>query len=105
MSGTYQIIYWRDIPSQIKAKVGRTRLSRPLSDRFLQTIDSAAMHSGNTDTEAYLAEWRMSDWAEIEGDMDTFLDGLVTEIEGNYSGKRLSDLAKNGGRESAPSGG
>lgn len=97
MSGKYQIIYWRDIPSQIKAKVKRQRMSRPLTDRFLQTIDAAAMASGDTDTDAYLEQWRSSEWVDIEGDADQFLDELAAKIESDYTGKQLSDLAKNGG--------
>ena len=99
MSGKYQIIYWRDIPSQIKGKVGRKRVSRALSDRFMQIIDAAAMESGDTDTDQYLAEWKPSDWKEIEGNTDEFLDALVAKIEADYPGKRLSELAKNGGYE------
>ena len=99
MSGKYQIIYWRDIPSQIKGKVGRKRVSRPLSDRFMQIIDAAAMESGDTDTEQYLAEWKPTEWMPIEGDTDEFLDALVVKIEAEYPSKRLSALAKNGGYE------
>ena len=99
MSGKYQIIYWRDIPSQIKAKVGRKRMSRPLTERFLQSIDAAAMKSGDTDTDEYLAQWKPTEWMEIEGDANEFLDGLVTKIESEYTGKRLSNLVKNEGWE------
>ena len=99
MSGKYQIIYWRDIPSQIKAKVKRKRMSRPLSDRFMQIIDAAAMQSGDTDTDDYLAQWKPSDWKSMEGDPNQFLDALVAQIEAEYTGKRLSDLVKNGGWE------
>lgn len=99
MSGKYQIIYWRDIPSQIKGKVGRKRLSQPLTDRFLQTIDAAAMKSGDTDTDVYLQQWRQTEWMPTEGDPKTFLSELAAKIEEEYTGKRLSNLAKNGGWE------
>lgn len=99
MSARYQIIYWRDIPSQIKAKIGRKRMGVPLTDRFLQTIDAAAMQSGDTDTDVYLSQWRQTKWQEIDGDPKTFLDGLAQQIESDYTGKRLSNLAKNGGWE------
>ncbi len=99
-AGKYQIIYWRDIPSQIKGKVGRKRVGRPLSDRFMQSIDAAAMKSGDTDTDDYLAQWKSSEWAEIVGDTDEFLDALAAKIEAEYSGKRLSDLVKSEGWES-----
>lgn len=99
MSENYQIIYWRDIPSQIKAKVKRKRMSRPLTERFMQAIDAAAMASGETDTDQYLAEWKPTEWLPIEGDPDEFLDALQAKIEAEYTGKRLSNLVKNGGRE------
>ena len=99
MSGKYQIIYWRDIPSQIKAKVGRKRMGRPLTERFLQSIDAAAMKSGDTDTDEYLAQWKPTEWMEIEGDPDEFLDAVAAKIEAEYTGKRLSNLVKNEGWE------
>lgn len=99
MSAKYQLIYWRDIPSQIKARDGRKRLSKPLSDRFMQSIDAAAMHSGDTDTDDYLQQWRQTEWQEIEGETEPFLDALVAKIESEYTGKRLSNLVKNGGWE------
>ncbi|MEM9776871.1 MAG: virulence factor [Chloroflexota bacterium] len=99
MSGKVQIIYWRDIPSQVKGKVGRKRVSRALSDRFMQVIDAASMKSGDTDTDVYLAQWKPGDWIEIEGDTNEFLDALVAKIESEYPAKRLGQLVKNGGYE------
>lgn len=101
MTTTYQIIYWRDIPAQVKVKAGRQRVSRPLSTRFEQSIDQAAMHAGLINSDDYLAEWRHSDWEECEGDPETVAEALVAEIETTYSRDRLRDLAKNGGREAS----
>ncbi len=97
----YQIIYWRDIPAQIKLRVGRKRLSRPLAPRFMVAVDSAAMQANKTDTESYLEEWRSSDWQERAGDPDEIADSLVAEIEANYPGKRLNQLARQGGWETS----
>lgn len=99
MSAKYQIIYWRDIPSQIKIKVGRKRLSEQLSERFIQSIDAAAMRSGDTDTDDYLSQWRQTEWQDVDGEPKAFLSNLVAQIEADYTGKRLSDLVKNEGRE------
>ncbi len=99
MSAKYQIIYWRDIPSQIKVKTGRKRQGKPLTERFLQSIDAASMKSGDTDSSAYLEEWRQTEWAAVEGDATEFIDALAAKIEADYSGKRLSNLVKNGGWE------
>ncbi len=97
MTAQYQIIYWRDIPAQIKVKAGRQRLARPLSDRFQVAIDQAAMRAGKTDSDAYLEEWRTSDWREQEGEPESLLDHLVAELESGYPHSRLDGLVKQGG--------
>ena len=61
MTVEYQIIYWRDVPAQLKVRAaGARRLSRELSDRFQKAIDEAAMRAGLTGTDDYLAAWRIS---------------------------------------------
>jgi hypothetical protein len=62
MSTQYQIVYWRDIPAQVKVRQGSRRVSRQLSLRFQEAIDEAAMRGQATDTDDYLAEWRSSEW-------------------------------------------
>jgi len=97
MSGKYHILYWRDIPSMVKGKVGRKRVSRPLSDRFMEAIDAAAMRTGDTDSDDYLEHWRASEHFDIEGDAEEFLDQVVDRLEQEYSKERLLQLRKNGG--------
>ncbi len=99
MTTTYQIIYWRDIPAQVKVKAGPTRVSRPLPTRFEQAIDQAAMYAGLINSDDYLAEWRQSDWQEREGEAESVAEALVTELDEAYSRDRLRDLARNGGHE------
>lgn len=99
MSFRYQVVYWRDIPAQIKGKVGRKRVSRMLAQRFQVAIDEAAMRGGMVDTDAYLEEWRSTPWSEQDGDPDEFLDNLVIEIESEYPGSRLKALMASGGFE------
>ncbi|MFN2163728.1 MAG: virulence factor, partial [Candidatus Promineifilaceae bacterium] len=69
MTINYQIIFWRDIPAQIKLKEGRERLGRPLSKRFGVAIDEAAMRAGLTESSDYLAQWRKSAWQERDGEL------------------------------------
>lgn len=99
MKSTYQIIYWRDIPAQVKVRAGRMRVSRPLPDRFEQAIDRAAMHAGAINSDDYLAEWRRSDWLEREGEPEAVAEALVAELDSSYSQDKLRDLARNGGHE------
>ncbi len=99
MSTKYQIIYWRDIPAQVKVRAGRMRLARPLSDRFPVAIDEAAMRAGKTNSDDYLAEWRNGSWLEGEGDPDRLLEALVADLEVTYPPERLRQLIWQGGSE------
>lgn len=101
MSHTYQIVYWRDIPAQVRLRSGRERISRSLAPRFQEAIDAAAMIGRTTSTDDYLEEWRSSEWLIGEGDPDPerFADDLVAQLETDYPPARLEALMRNEGRE------
>jgi hypothetical protein len=99
MTVKYQIIYWRDIPAQVKVKAGRERKGRELSKRFNVAIDEAAMRAGLTESKVYLAEWRKSDWQDREGELLETVDALVAELEAKYSPERLRALVQQHGLE------
>ena len=101
---TYQIVYWRDIPAQVKVKAGRDRAACQLSDRFQVYIDRAAMRSGLFNTDDYLAEWRSSEAQEREGEPNTVAQAVAAELEAAYPDERLERLAMNGGLESKSNG-
>ncbi len=99
MSGQYHILYWRDIPSMLKGKVGRKRVAQPLDNRFMEAIDAAAMRTGDTNSEEYLEDWRASESAPIEGDdAQEFLQQIAAGLEADYPRERLVALIKSGGR-------
>ncbi len=99
MATQFQIIFWRDIPAQVKVKQGRKKVSRPLPERFEKAIDQAAMQSGATGTDAYLEEWRRSDWEERDGDPEAVAEALVAELDETYSREVVKALVKNGGKK------
>jgi hypothetical protein len=99
MTVEYQIIFWRDIPAQIKVRAGGKRFARSLTERFEQAIDQAAMHAGLAGTDAYLAEWRTSPWNQQEGEPQLVADAVVSEIESEYPPERLSGLVGTEGRD------
>jgi hypothetical protein len=96
---SYQIVYWRAIPAQVKVKIGRARVSKPLSDRFQVAIDEAAMRAGMIGTDDYLAEWRTSDAMEKDGEPESVASAVVVELESAYPDDRLKMLVDNWGRE------
>jgi hypothetical protein len=100
MSTLYQIVYWRDIPAQIKVRAGKQRLARSLSQRFQEAIDEAAMLARATSTDAYLEDWRTSEWEPGQDDPEQLADALVAELESAYSPERLDALKMKKGYES-----
>lgn len=103
MKPTFQIVYWRDIPSQVKVRAGRERASCVLPERFQEAIDEAAMHAHLTGENAYLEEWRTTAWHEIEqkagqehgGDLQALAERLAGELEASYPPERLEALKNN----------
>lgn len=99
MTTSYQIVYWRDIPAQVRVRSGRERTARQLSDRFQEAIDEAAMRDRVTTTDDYLDEWRTTEWQESEEAPEPLAERLATQLESAYSQDRLAKLVENKGRE------
>ena len=77
----YQILYWQDVPSVIKAFDDTGETKRQLPDWYQQEIDKRAMVQGLTGSDEYLEQWR---WGEIEerpGTPDEVLDSVERELE------------------------
>ena len=94
-----QVVSWRDIPAQVKARQSGERAARGLDPRFQEAVDAAAMRAGLTDTDDYLAEWRTSDTKEKEGDPEAVAAAVAAELEADYPDERLKMLTENWGRE------
>lgn len=99
MTSSFQIVYWRDIPAQVKVKAGRNRAAKPLSERFQVFIDRAAMRAGMFNTDDYLSEWRNSEAVEREGEPEAVAEAVIAELEAAYPDDRLEQLVQNGGKE------
>jgi hypothetical protein len=95
------IVYWRDIPAQVIVKQGRTAAKRELPERFVTSIDAAAMKAGARDTDSYLADWRRADPVPVGDDLEAEAQAWADKIEADYPNERLAALAKAGGYEEA----
>jgi hypothetical protein len=80
----YQILYWKDIPAQVRVfpDAGRP-LSRPLPDRFQQEIDARAMREGLAGSDAYLEQWHWSQKQERDLPAPELLETILAELEAN----------------------
>uniref|UniRef100_A0A7C1FJF0 Virulence factor domain-containing protein n=1 Tax=Caldilinea aerophila TaxID=133453 RepID=A0A7C1FJF0_9CHLR len=81
---SYQILYWSDIPVQVKAWVGRNRCSVPLSARFVEAVDAAAMAAGLTGSDAYTEQYRWSETQEREGSPEEVAAAVAAELEAQH---------------------
>jgi hypothetical protein len=64
---TYRILYWQEIPTQIKAEDDADDVTVMLDERFMQQIDILAAKRGLQAADDYLAQWKWSEEEEREG--------------------------------------
>ncbi len=69
-----------------------------LDNRFMEAIDMAAMRSGATDTDSYLADWRRSEPVAVGDDMAVQVEKAKADLESHYSPELIKQMIGNGGR-------
>jgi hypothetical protein len=80
----YQILYWQDIPSQVKAWDDFDEVKVPLAQRFMEHIDAVAQKKGLTDTGSYLEQWNWSEEMEMEGDASDVAEQVKSRLEEEF---------------------
>jgi len=98
------IVYWRDIPAQVIAKVGRKAAKVVLDERFEKAIDQAAMRAKLRDTDSYLAEWRRSDPLPCGEDLEQAAAEAARRLELEFDKPRLDALVAAGGLDATTPG-
>jgi cvfA/B/C family virulence factor len=91
------IVFWRDIPSQVIVKAGRSSEKRLLPAVFQEAIDMAAMRSGAAATDDYLEEWRREGPSVVSDDLAREAEQAERDICDRYDRDRLKRLIANGG--------
>jgi hypothetical protein len=82
----YQVLFWQDVPSVVKAfDDGGLEVKRELPTWFQQEIDNRAMTQGLVGSDAYLEHWRWSDVDERAGTPDEVLDAVARELEAEHT--------------------
>ena len=78
---TYQILYWREIPAQLRIYEDGRPKSYSLPQKFQVEIDRVAMEEGLAGTDDYLDQWQWSEKLEMEGEGSEVAARLATELE------------------------
>lgn len=82
---SYQIMYWHDIPVQVRAGGRRDRVSVELPQRFQVAVDNAAMAADLTGTDAYLEGFVWSEPQERDGTPQEIADSVAAELERQFA--------------------
>lgn len=77
---TYQILFWHDIPVQVRAGRRRNRASVELPQRFQVAVDNAAMAADVTGTDGYLDGFAWSENQEREGTPEEVATAVSNEL-------------------------
>jgi hypothetical protein len=78
---TYKILYWQEIPSQIKAEDDQDDVTLPFPQKFMERIDKLAAARGLSAADDYLAQWHWSEEQEREGSARQVAAAVVAELE------------------------
>lgn len=78
---TYKILYWQEIPTQIKAEDDADDVTVTLDGKFMQQVDILAARRGLQAADDYLAEWKWSEEAERKGSAREVAEALKAELE------------------------
>lgn len=78
----YKILYWQEVPAQIRAEDDDgDEVTLELDGRFLAQIDILAAKRGLQAADDYLAQWKWSEEAEREGSAQEVAEALKAELE------------------------
>ena len=76
----YQVLFWRDIPSQVRVFDGRKPVSAKMPDRFQEEIDRLAMEEGLEGSDDYLDLWQWTERRERAGTPQEVMEALLQEL-------------------------
>jgi len=78
---TYKILYWQEVPTQIKAEDDLDEATVMLDGRFMQYVDILAAKRGLQAADDYLAQWKWSEPEEREGSASEVAEAVRAELE------------------------
>ena len=78
---TYKILFWQEVPSQIRVEDDEDEISLPLGRRFQDRIDALATQRCLSDADNYLAQWNWSEEVERDGSAQEVAEAVRAELE------------------------
>ena len=78
---TFRILYWQEIPTQIKVEDETDDVTVMLDEKFMKQVDILAAKRGLQAADDYLAQWKWSEEEEREGSAQEVAEALKAELE------------------------
>jgi len=78
---TFKILYWQEIPTQIKVEDETDDVTVMLDEKFMKQVDILAAKRGLQAADDYLAQWKWSKEEEREGSAREVAKALKAELE------------------------
>lgn len=77
----YRVLYWQEIPTQIKVEDDAEDVTVMLDGRFMEQIDILAAKRGLQASDDYLAQWKWSEEEQRAGSAREVAEALKAELE------------------------
>ena len=78
---TYKVLYWQEVPTQIRAEDDEDDVTLPLAPKFMERVDRLAMQRGLAGADDFLAQWHWSEEEAREGSASEVAEAVKAELE------------------------
>lgn len=99
------IVYWKEIPVQIKATDDSGQLSQPLDPRFQDGVDKVSLFDLSSGADEYLEGWAMGESFDVEGSAREAAAHTAKRFNNGFPEdfvSRIRELHKSGERDPRP---
>lgn len=90
----YKVLYWHEIPTQVRAEDESGRSSVRLSERFQLAIDEAAMAAKLLSDDDYTDGYIWHPEEERVGSAEAVAKDVAAEIEAKFSDEQIETLVE-----------
>jgi len=81
----YKVLYWYDIPVQVRAEDQHGRVNLQLPERFQLAVDEVAMATKMISDDNYTAGFQWQSAQEKEGSAKDVADAVIAELDTQFA--------------------
>lgn len=81
----YQILYWQDVPTQVKAWDDFDEIRVELSSKFTEKIDRLAMAQKLTGADDYMSQLKWGEELERDGTVEEVAEEIKKQLDAEFS--------------------